>query len=176
MRDTVRDCALGASLTQANGASASERSAAVTASSGLLILIASVGRSGRMIRTTVRAPRHSGSPQSCSLTLTTASSPTLRMPRARIIRSSAASFRTCDAIRLRKKGAIRSSNCFAGLGPAACVRRRRASPHRLNVRRPWNDAKDGLCLCAIAAVRRQAGVTAVRARNRIVEFLHAGPR
>jgi hypothetical protein len=54
--------------------------------------------------------------------------------------------------------------------------RRGASGLRLNVRRPCNDAKDGLCLGDIADGRRQAGVTAVRARKRIVEFLHAGPR
>jgi hypothetical protein len=97
------------------------------------------------------------------------------MPRARIIRSSAA-FRRADAIRLRKKGAIRSSNWFIRLRQVACVRRRGASRHRLDVRHIGNDAKDGLCLCDSAALRRQAGVTAVRARKRIVEFVHAGPR
>ena len=42
------------------------------------------------------------------------------------------------------------------------------------VRRLWNNAKDGLCLCDIAAVRRQSGITAVRALKCIVEFLHDG--
>jgi hypothetical protein len=35
-----------------------------------------------------------------------------------------------------------------------------------------NDAKDSLCLCYIAALRGQSRITAVRARKRIVEFLH----
>jgi hypothetical protein len=42
------------------------------------------------------------------------------------------------------------------------------------VRRLWNNAKDCLWLCDIAAVRRQSGVTAVRAFKCIVEFVHHG--
>jgi hypothetical protein len=44
------------------------------------------------------------------------------------------------------------------------------------IRQLWNNAKDGLCLCDIAAVRRQSGITAVRAVKCIVEFLHASLR
>jgi hypothetical protein len=42
------------------------------------------------------------------------------------------------------------------------------------VRRLRNNAKDGLCLCHIAAVRRQSSVTAVRTRKCVVEFFHDG--
>src|SRR6516162_669180 len=65
---------------------------------------------------------------------------------------------------------------LSDFAPVACVRRRGARRHRLNARRLRNGAKDGLCLCHIAPVRGQSGITAVRARKRIVEFLHAGPR
>ena len=52
----------------------------------------------------------------------------------------------------------------------------RGRRRRLIVRYIRNGAKDGLCPGDSAAVRRQAGITAVRARKRIVEFVHAGPR
>jgi hypothetical protein len=70
-----------------NGASATERSALVTASSVFLILTDRVGWLRRITMTTVCVPQR-GSPQLCSLTLTTVSSSPLRRAWACVITNS----------------------------------------------------------------------------------------
>jgi hypothetical protein len=52
-----------------------------------------------------------------------------------------------------------------------CFRPRQVVAHR-GFRDLRNDAKNGFWLCDLMAVRRQSGITAVRALKRIVEFLH----
>src|SRR5262245_15059437 len=59
---------------------------------------------------------------------------------------------------------------LSDFAPVACVRRRRARRNRRNVRGLGNDAKDGLCLCDVAAVRRQSGVAAIRAASVLLNF------
>src|SRR5258708_3270649 len=107
-----------------NGASASERSDCVTCSRGLAILTASVGRSGCMTSTMVRALPQPGSPQSRSLTLTTVSSSALMTVRACTFSSSAASLRRLDVFLRKKKEAMRIRQPNAA-NPAA--------PQRMNV-------------------------------------------
>ena len=68
----------------------------------------------------------------------------------------------------RSKGEMSLSILAIGLANAI------AASTKSVVRRLWNNTKDCLWLCDIAAVRRQSGISAVRAFKCIVEFVHHG--